>query len=82
MVVAKAMVEMIDFAEVEREKMVVTYGVVHRKEDMMAFERDGNGMNGLSLSMLVAKVERIVHDQSDSHAANVESDYYYYNRNM
>jgi len=32
------MVAMIYFVEVEREKMVVTYGVVHRKEDMMESE--------------------------------------------
>ena len=41
-----------------------------------------NDMNGLPLSILVAKVERTVHDENDSCAANVESDYYYYNRNM
>jgi len=38
MVVAKEMVAMIDFVEVEKENMVVTYSVVHMKEDMMASE--------------------------------------------
>ena len=82
MVVENSMVAIIDFVEVERETMVVTYGVVHRKEDMMASEQDRNGINGLALSILVAKVERTIHDENDSHVANVESDYYYYYRNM
>jgi len=39
-------------------------------------------MNGLALSILVAKVERTVHDENGFCASNVESDYYYYNWNM
>lgn len=39
-------------------------------------------MNGLALSILIANVERTVHDESGSHTSNVESDYYYYNSNM
>ena len=39
-------------------------------------------MNGLTLSILLAKFERTIHDESHSHATNVESDYYYYSRNM
>lgn len=31
-------VVMINYIKVERQKMVVTYGVVHRKEDMVASE--------------------------------------------
>lgn len=68
MMVANEMVAMIDFAEVEREKIVVTYSVVHSREDMMASLQDRNGMNGLALSILVSKVKRIVHDEIYSHA--------------
>lgn len=77
MVVEKEMVAMINFAEVEREIMVVTYGVVHRKEDMIASEQDRNDMNGLALFILVSKFERIVHDENYSRGTNVESDYYF-----
>lgn len=78
MVVEKKMVAMIDSTKVERENMVVTYGVVHKKEDMMASEHNRNDMNGLALSILVTKIEKNVHDGNGSHDANVEYYYYYY----
>lgn len=62
--------------------MVVTYGVVHMKEDMIESEQDRNDMNGLALSILVAKVESTLHGENCFRVANVESDYYYYYYNM
>ena len=68
------MVAQVDSAEV---MMVVALGKVHMQEGMIAQVQDRNGvndMNGLALSILVAKTERVFHTDIDSHADNVESD--------
>ena len=66
-----AMVALDDSTE---EMIVVALGKVHMQEDMSAQVQDRNGVNGLGLSFLIAKIGRVVNNDISSHASNVESD--------
>ena len=61
--------------------MVVTWDKVYMQQDMIAQVQDRNSENDLIPSILISKVEEVVHIESDSHAAKVESDLHY-DRNM
>ena len=61
--------------------MIEALGKVHMQVGMIAQVTDRNGVNGLALSILVAKIERVFHVDIGSHATNAKSDQYW-DRNM